>query len=170
MGRLHRSHRAKQAITDGSRKNHFLAWCSRIGLRDPCCPSAPLQARNFILACYAVSLIRGETLKGGGFFIRHATLMGYVSQAVRCHTDRQLPSPRIRVPMDYISLMTDPVRKYEKVPNRREMIHDLMLTEVITWTRKAPQDSLTAAMGDWIFLGRYNGFRKSEWCNDHPTK
>jgi len=72
--------------------------------------------------------------------------------------------------MDYVSLMTDAVRKYEKVPNRREMIHDPMITEIITRTQTAPADSLTAAMGDWIFLGRYNGFRKSEWCNDHHTK
>ncbi len=21
---------------------------------------------------------------------------------------------------------------------------------------------------DWIILGAYTGFRKSEWCNDHP--
>jgi len=169
-GRLHRSHRAKQAVTDGSRKNHFLVWCSRIGLPDPCCPTSPLQARNFILACYAVSLIRGETLKGDGFFIRHATLMGYISQAVRCHTDRLLPSPRTGVPIDYVSLMTDAVRKYKKVPNRREMIHDPMMSEIISRSTQTSPDSLQTALCDWIFLGGYNGFRKSEWCNDHHTK
>jgi hypothetical protein len=31
-GCLHRSHRTKQAVTDGSWKNHFLAWCSHIWL------------------------------------------------------------------------------------------------------------------------------------------
>jgi hypothetical protein len=50
------------------------------------------------------------------------------------------------------------------------MIHDPMITEIITRTQKAPVDSLTTALGDWIFLSRYNGFRKSEWCNDHHTK
>ena len=152
-GRLHRSHCAKQAITDGSRKNHFLAWCSRIGLPDPCCPSSPLQARNFILACYAVSLIRGKTIRGEGFFIRHATLMGYINQATRCHTDRQLPSPRTGVPIDYISLMTDAVRKYEHVPDRREMIHDPMMLKIIQRLQSATPDSHAAALCDWIFLG-----------------
>jgi hypothetical protein len=36
--------------------------------------------------------------------------------------------------MDYVTLMTDAVRKYEKVPNWREMIHDPMITEIITRT------------------------------------
>ena len=31
-------------------------------------------------------------------------------------------------------------------------------------------DSHTAALCDWIFLRRYNGFWKSEWCNNHHTK
>jgi hypothetical protein len=168
-GRLHQSHRAKQAITDGSRKNHFLAWCSRIGLRDPCCPSSPLKARNFILACYAVSLIRGKTIRGEGFFIRHATLMGYINQATRCHTDRQLPTPRTGVSIDYVSLMTDVVQKYEHVPDRRDMIHDPMMLKIIQHSQSATPDSHTAALCDWIFLGRYNGFRKSKWCNDHHT-
>ena len=117
-----------------------------------------------------MSLIQGETIKGHGFFIRHATLMGYIHQAIQCHTDRQLPSPRVGIPVDYVSLMTDAVRKYEKVPNRREMIHDPMMTEIISRSQAAPDNSLTAALCDWIFLGRYNGFRKSEWCNDHHTK
>jgi hypothetical protein len=96
--------------------------------------------------------------------------MGYISQAVRCHTDRLLPSPRTGVPIDYVSLMTDAVRKYEKVPNRREMIHDPMMAEIISRSTSSSPDSLQTALCDWIFLGRYNGFRKSEWCNDHRTK
>lgn len=52
-----------------------------------------------------------------GFFIHHATLMGYVSQAVRCHTNRQLPLPRVGIPINYVSLMTDAVHKYEHVTN-----------------------------------------------------
>ena len=116
-----------------------------------------------------VSLIRGETIKGDGFFIRHSTLMGYVAQATRCHTDRHLPSPRLGVPIDYVALMTDAVRKYERVPNRREMIHDPMMTAIIGRAQSASPDSLPAALCDWIFLGRYTGCRKSEWCNDHHT-
>ena len=94
--------------------------------------------------------------------------MGYIHQAIRCHTDRQLPSPRSGVPVDYISLMTDAVRKYEQVPHRREMIHDPMMREIMSRHTRALPNSLDSALCDWIFLGRYSGFRKSKWCNDHP--
>ncbi|KAL3779516.1 hypothetical protein HJC23_011152 [Cyclotella cryptica] len=129
-------------VTDGTRKNHFLSWCSRIGLPDPCCPSSTLQARNFILACYVVSLIRGETIKGDGFFIRHSTLMGYVAQATRCHTDRRLPSPRLGVPIDYVALMTDA---------------SAARTALLPLSATGSSSAVTPAAA------------KSEWCNDHHT-
>jgi hypothetical protein len=66
--------------------------------------------------------------------------------------------------------MTDVVRKYEKVPDRREMIHDPMMREIISRSTQCPPNSLQTALCDWIFLGRYNGFHKSKWCNDHRTK
>ena len=31
---------------------------------DPRLPDAPVQARNYLLACYTVALIRGETILG----------------------------------------------------------------------------------------------------------
>jgi hypothetical protein len=65
--------------------------------------------------------------------------------------------------------MTDAVRKYEHVPNRRKMIHDPMMTVMIGHDRSDAPDSLTATLCDWTFLGRYTGFCKSEWCNDHHT-
>jgi hypothetical protein len=45
-------------------------------LDDPCLESSPLQTCNYIIACYAITLIQGETIKGLRF--RHATLMGYI--------------------------------------------------------------------------------------------
>jgi len=44
------------------------------GVGDPRMPHAPLQAQNFVLACYTVALVRGETLKG--IFIKKATIQG----------------------------------------------------------------------------------------------
>ena len=49
------------------------------------------------------------------------------------------------------------------------MIHDPMMLKIIQHSQSATPDSHTAALCDWIFLGRYNGFRKSEWCNDQHT-
>ena len=106
--RLHGSTHCKQAITDRSRKIHFLSWCHDVGLPDPCTPELPLQGRNWIIACYAVSLLRGRTITG--VRIRHATLLGYIKQAVTLHIDRGLPNPQ-HVDINYIKVMTNAVKK-----------------------------------------------------------
>jgi hypothetical protein len=93
----------KQAVTDQSRKIHFLSWCHDIGLPDPCTPELPLQCRNWIIACYAVALICGRTITG--VRIRHATLLGYIKQAIALHTDHGLPNPH-QVDINYIKVMT----------------------------------------------------------------
>lgn len=128
-----------------------------------------LQARNFIIACYAVSLTKGETLLGRN--IRYATLKGYIKQAIECHKCRQLPSPEL-ADINYVKIITNAVKKYEKVPNRREMIHDVMFQHIIQIYKKhkdtSPNDLITA-LCEWMFLGRYVGFRSAEWCHESPT-
>ena len=49
------------------------------------------------------------------------------------------------------------------------MIHDPMMLEIIQCSQSAAPYSHTTALCDWIFLGRYYGFCKSMWCNDHHT-
>ena len=66
--------------------------------------------------------------------------------------------------------MTDAVKKCKAVPDRSEMIHNIMYTHIIKHSSLIPLDSLPSAMADWLFLGRYNAFLKSEWCNDHHFK
>ena len=88
--RMCRTSCSKQAITDRSRKIHFLKWCKGIGLDDLCTPHIAIQARNWIIACYAVSLRRGETRQG--VRIRHSTMMSYIKQALQLHEHRHLPN------------------------------------------------------------------------------
>ena len=128
-----------------------------------------IQARNFVLACYAVSLTTGETLLCKK--IRYDTLRGYIRVAVKCHTDLHLPSPRT-AKVDYVGVILDAVRKYEKVPNRREMIHDAMYTQLLAMYKthvKSSPDELLPALIEWLLLARWVGPRKSEWCSDSPT-
>ena len=134
-------------------------------LDDPCLESSPLQARNYVIACYAVALVQGETIKG--FQLRHATLMGYIRRVIQLHTDRHLHNPS-SAHINYISLITDAVRKWELVPNRREVIHDAMFHHLLRTSSSHHRDSFHAAATDWSLLGRYTGFRKSEWCQDSP--
>jgi hypothetical protein len=74
-----------------------------------------LQGRNWIIACYVVALIRGCTITG--VRIRHATLLGYIKQAIALHTNRGLPNPH-QVDINYIEVMTNAIKKYESGPKR----------------------------------------------------
>ena len=105
-----------------------MSWCDRVELGDdPCLPHQNLQARNYLIACFAISLIRGETLLARK--VRHRTLRHYVKAACKLHTDREMPSPR-SANIDYIKTVLDAVGKYERVPSRREMIHDEMIYDM----------------------------------------
>ncbi len=68
-------------------------------------------------ACYEVALICGETLTG--VCIRHATLVGYIKQALALHTDRGLPNPK-QVDLDYIKIMTNALKNTKMYQNARK--------------------------------------------------
>jgi hypothetical protein len=63
--------------------------------------------------------------------------------------------------------MTNAIKKYEVVPKRKEMISDSMFHYIENLASRASEDSLVRSIADWIALGCYTGFRKSEWCSDH---
>ncbi|KAL7530400.1 hypothetical protein ACHAXR_003476, partial [Thalassiosira sp. AJA248-18] len=159
---VRRSNCGKQDTTNKSRANHFLKWVETIDLdQDPMLPHHDIQARNYLIACFAVSLVRGETLQGTN--IRHATIRNYVQAVCRLHRDRDLPSP-YGAPVDYISIVLKAVKKFEKQPNRREMIHDEMFHHIESRRSSFHEDSLEAALIDWLYLGRFVGYRGIEWC------
>ena len=160
---VRRSDGGKQQNTDDSRTCHFLEWTGHMGLQDedPVLPDQPLQARNYLIVCYAVSLVRGETLLEKK--IKHATIKKYVKAACALHRDRDLPSP-YHAPIDYISMVLKAVKKFEQQKNRREPIHDEMFHYLIPRRESFHEDSLASALIDWLFLGRFVGYRSIEWC------
>jgi hypothetical protein len=93
--------------------------------------------------------------------------MGYIRRVIQLHTDRQLQNPT-SAHINYISLMTDAIRKWEPVPNRHEVIHDAMFHHMLKVASTSQPDDFHCAATDWSLLGRYTGFRKSEWCQDSP--
>jgi hypothetical protein len=109
-------------------------------------------------------LIRGRTITG--IRIRHATLLRYIKQAIALHTNRELPNPH-QVDLNYIKVMTNAVKKYKTVPKRKEMISDSMFHYITKLASRVSEDSLVHAITDWIALGCYTSFRKSEWCSDN---
>jgi hypothetical protein len=134
---------------------------------DPCLAREDIQARNYLLACYAVSLIRGETIKRRN--IRHATIRNYISAACNLHRDRRLPSP-YQAPKDYITIVLKAVKKYEVQVDRRDMIYDEMIHHLEKVRPTYHIDSLGAALIDWIYLGRFCGYRSIEWCQKNQQE
>lgn len=60
--------------------------------------------------------------------------------------------------------MLDTVKKYESVAKRRNMISDPMAHWLHKLAQSQKDDTCHAAIVDWVKLGRYTGFRSSEWC------
>ncbi len=49
------------------------------------------------------------------------------------------------------------------------MISDGMFHFIARLAKRSSQDSFIRAVTDWIILGAYTRFSKSEWCNNHPV-
>lgn len=126
----------------------------------------PLESQNYFLACYAASLIQGESITG--IAIRSRTVINYISAACELFTEQKLPSPRLSN-TDYISVITNALKNYEQVENRRVMITDAMTQWMYDYVQKLPPDAPERAIFDWILLGRYGGFRPVEWCQHTQT-
>jgi hypothetical protein len=63
--------------------------------------------------------------------------------------------------------MTNALKKYETVPKRKEMISNSMFHYIANLASRTAEDLLVRAVTDWIVLGCYTGFRKSEWCSNN---
>jgi hypothetical protein len=117
----------------------------------------PPAARDYFLACYAVSLVQGETILG--IPIRHSTIKHYLS-AAHALFDR---GATWQSEQQFAEIILKSVKDYEDVPKRRRMITDKMMQWLIDKAAQSSPNSSTRAIVDWILLGRYTGFRASEW-------
>lgn len=134
-------------------------------LPDPCMPASPPCERNYFLACYAVSLAQGENLRNK--IIRGSTISNYLTAVGSLLDDREL---QYECKDDFLGTILKSLTDYDNVEERRHMICD----DMMLWLHKEAQqcdiDSPFAATVDWIKLGRYGGFRKSEWCQSTQSK
>ena len=125
--------------------------------------SQPATARDYFLACYTVSLVQGETIKGS--LIRHSTIKKYLEAAYNLFDNLPYESEH-----NFVQIILKAVENYETVPNRRRMITDDMMAWLIKKADSAEPDSAVKAIVDWILLGRYTGFRASEWSQKTQTR
>ena len=134
-------------------------------MTDPCAEKASIRDRNLFTACYALSLALGETLLWK--HITSKTINHYIKDMDKLFEERGIP---YRYDHDPLSVILKALDDYEKVPNRRHMITDEMMHYMRKQIKDQPPDGLTKALFDWIVLGRYTGFRRSEWCQTTKTK
>lgn len=128
-------------------------------------PDVPALARNYVLACYAVSLVQGQTIRGT--VIRYKTVTNYLTAAYKLFIDRRIPYQDKIDKTDYVAIILKAIRDYEGQAKRRNMITDPMTRHMAEQGRRAKPDSAVDAMTDWLMLGRYAGLRKSEWCQSN---
>lgn len=125
-------------------------------MEDPVMRSQPAAARDYFLACYAVALVQGETILGT--LIRHSTIKGYLTAAYELFGDIPYESKN-----NFVGIILKAVQDYEVIPQRRRMITDAMMEWLLKRAASSGQDSSDSAIVDWILLGRYTGFRASEY-------
>jgi hypothetical protein len=130
-------------------------------------PNLPLDAQNYFIACYAVSLIQGDNILG--VTLRSKTILNYINSAYKLFKRRSLPCPRY-ANTNYTKTIISAIQDYEQVPNRRNMITDTMIHWMENHVAHLPEDAPERAIFDWILLGRYAGFRRCEWCQVTQAK
>ena len=100
-------------------------------------PGQTSQERNYFLACYAVSLTQGDTILGGS--IRSRTLKHYLEDAKVLFQSRRI-STRSLDDTDYIDIIFSTLKKYEAIPNRRNMISDGMMVWLLSLAKKSDRE------------------------------
>ena len=170
IGQAHRSADSKSATTKKSRQNCFLEFCYKAALKEPTAKHIPPAQSNFLLGCFAISLIQGDNILG--LNLKSTTIKGYTSAAADLYEDRSLANPfKIRtIKTNYPSIIIKALAKYEKIPDRREVITDSMFEYIDELAMLSDDDGLHSAFKDWAAWSRYSGPRRSEWCQTSQTK
>ena len=154
-----------------TRQLHFIKWCLKMNIHDPTLASFHIAQKNFLMACYTVSLTSNETIFCKS--IKASTVNLYISDAAKLAIFNNLPDPTknaLSQKSSYITNVINEHKRWELMPNRREPLTyamvDLSFTQVYGSVSSQFNDSLEAALTDWFILGMQTGMRKSEWCQD----
>lgn len=113
-------------------------------------------------------MIKGDTILGQS--IKSDTIKRYVSAAAELFTDRwgnmADPYECKTLRRNYPKILISALARYEKVPNRREIITHDMFEHIAKQADRAGPDSLVASFKDWLSWSRYGGPRQGEWSQE----
>lgn len=156
----------KTNSTEESRQDNWLQYCRRSRLSDPTLKDVNPKAVNLLFASWAADLFSGQNCNK--LAIKSTTVQGYLKAAQKLLIQGGY-SHHDGLPLDKSNnseseIFIAKVRKFEKLPQRRSMIDDNMLEEFHKRKLSSQPDSLYDCFFDWLSLGRYTGFRLSEWA------
>jgi len=119
---------------------------------------------DYIYACFTLDLTLGHTFWFRS--IRTSTIKLYL-KAASCPMRLQTISySRLPSFPPLVKDILDEYKKWEEVPHRREPFTLDMLHQFQKTARLANPDSYDAAIFDWLLIGIFAGFRKTEWMQD----
>jgi hypothetical protein len=119
-------------------------------------------ATNFFLATWAVAIATGDNILG--LTLRASTIRQYLLAASKLITQRGNPDPLDDSCNQWTSFLLRKLDRYESVKNRREAFTDEMIAEFHRRAQSSHPDDIASCLYAWIALGRYTGFRRSEWA------
>lgn len=121
---------------------------------------------NFVLSSWAAQLFSGQNCNN--LNIKATTVVGYLKAAqdllVQGGYTHAAGLPLDNTNNSMSENFIAKVKRWEALPNRRELISDDMMEAIYHRHLAASQDSLDDCLYDWIAVGRYAGFRASEWA------
>ena len=144
-------------------------WCKTVDI-EPTLSTAVANDRNHVIALYALHLAQGETLLCRS--IKSGTIERYLQAAAKLSTARHLMDPRLDIygkTSEHIKKVIREQKRWEDMPNRRETVTAKMIEEMWKICKDLDQDSFECAILDWNILGRYYGFRLSEWAQNEEN-
>lgn len=97
-------------------------------------------------------------------YVKHNTLKMYMQQAQHLFDEQGISHQLV---LKFTEIIMKAHKKYESVPNRCHMITDSIMAWLIKKADKADTDSELRAIVDWIIIGRFTGYRSSEWHQNH---
>ena len=150
-----------------------------MGIDDHTLSTLVVEEKNKIVACYAVSLSKGETIKG--IEIGSSCLKKYLQEVEKLTGVKTRGSPsnprdvelgiykRDSIPEVLFNVLKEHER-WEGVPRQREPLTRAMVDEFHIQAKGSHLDSLESVLRDWLTIAIIAGFRKSEWIHDTTTK
>ena len=120
-----------------------------------------------LLARYVVSLLDGYSIKK--LRVSTKTIKCYLRAINNYYVANNARSPYIETEDSPAQRILLGQKRFEDIPERREPLHDFVLTRMCDLAQSSSPLGFAAAVWDITALGRFAGFRQQEYAMDSRT-